>query len=39
MREHVADAAALADRIATLQVRIEIALAALAKHPDPPPAD
>ncbi len=31
MREHVADAAALADRIAALQLRIDIALAELTK--------
>jgi hypothetical protein len=31
MREHVADAAALADRIAALQARIDTALAELAK--------
>ena len=31
MREHVADAAALADRIAALQLRIDNALAELAK--------
>ena len=35
MREHVADAAALADRIAALQERIDTALAELAKPPDP----
>ena len=35
MREHVADAAALADRIAALQVRIDTALAELAKPSDP----
>ena len=34
MREHVTDAAALADRIAALQVRIDAALAELAKGPD-----
>jgi aconitase B len=31
MREHVADAVALADRIAALQLRIDIALAELTK--------
>ncbi len=35
MREHVADAAALADRIAALQLRIDKALAELAKPSDP----
>lgn len=34
MREHVADAAALADRIAALQLRIDIALAELTRPPD-----
>ena len=34
MREHVADAAALADRIAALQLRIDIALAELTKPSD-----
>jgi hypothetical protein len=33
MREHVADAAALADRIAALQLRIDIALAQLTTPP------
>ena len=35
MREHVADAAALADRIAALQLRIDNTLAELAKPSDP----
>jgi len=35
MREHVADAAALADRIAALQLRIDNALAELAKPSNP----
>lgn len=34
MREHIADAAALADRIAALQLRIDIALAELTKPSD-----
>ena len=34
MREHVADAKALADRIAALQLRIDIALAELTKPSD-----
>ena len=39
MREHVADAAALADRIAALQLRIDSALAELAKANPPGKAD
>lgn len=39
MREHVADAAALADRIAALQERIDSALAELAKPQTPPASD
>ena len=35
MREHVADAAALADQIAALQLRIDNALAELAKPSNP----
>ena len=35
LREHVADAAALADRIAALQAKIDRALAELAKPRDP----
>ena len=39
MREHVADAAALADRIAALQLRIDSALTELAKGKAPGKGD